>query len=116
MEPRPAAEHVNSFMTRRLDNPGSRIFRNSGSAPLVDGSRKCFLRSFFGDFEITDQANQGGDDPAPIGAIQHFDGLVGIPAHSPMVNNFLLACRFRHFPFDIPVEARTNEVLVTDLR
>ena len=45
---------------------------NSGTPevrPLVHGGRKGFLRRLFRQVEVADQPDQGGDDPAPIGAI-----------------------------------------------
>jgi hypothetical protein len=45
---------------------------------LIDSGRKGFLRSFFSEIEIADQPNQRGDNPAPIGPINCFNGLGGI--------------------------------------
>jgi hypothetical protein len=39
-------------MASRLDDPGAWEFGDAGGAPLIDRSGKCFLRSFFGHFEV----------------------------------------------------------------
>jgi hypothetical protein len=49
---------------------------------LIHRGRKGFLRRLFGEIEVTDESNQGGDNPAPIGAIDCFDGLGGIKRHT----------------------------------
>jgi hypothetical protein len=54
---------------------------------LIHTSRKRFLCRLFGHLEVTHQANQGRNDPSPIGAIERLDSFVGIPVHAPMVNN-----------------------------
>ena len=46
--------------------------------PLLQGSRKCFLRILFGQIEIAQQPDQRGHNPAPIGAIDLFHGCGGI--------------------------------------
>ena len=67
--PRAVAQTVDGFVAGGLDDPGSREFRDAGGPPLVDGCRKGLLRALFGEVEIADHADQGGDDPAPIRAI-----------------------------------------------
>src|SRR5260370_15852772 len=67
-DPRSTPDAVDGLVPSRLDDPGSRGFRNAGHAPLVNGSRKGFLRRLFGHVEIADESNQRGDNPPPIEA------------------------------------------------
>ncbi len=43
---------------------------------------KGFLRTLFGEVEVPDQGNQGGDDAAPIGAVDCFYGAGGLGRHT----------------------------------
>jgi len=56
--------------------------------PLIHGGGKGLLRRFFGEVEVTDKADQGGDNPAPIRAIQCFNGFTAWN-DMPDCNNFL---------------------------
>jgi len=53
---------------------------------LVYGGCKGFLRRLFGEVEVADESNQGGDDPAPIGAIDRFNGCWQRYQTYPIVN------------------------------
>src|SRR5258708_6693343 len=70
VKPSLAADAVDGLMPGRLDDPGAREFRNIGCPPLVDSRRKCFLRRLFRYFEVTHEANQSGDDPAPLATVK----------------------------------------------
>ncbi len=94
VEPRPAPDKVDGFVPCRLDDPGTRKFRDSSGPPLVHAGRKGFLRRLFGHVKVTHEANQGRNDPAPVGAIKSLDSLIGFPVHALMVNNSLVGCRF----------------------
>ena len=69
LEPRPTPDAVNGLMPGRLDDPCAWELRDAGDPPLVHSGGKGFLRRLFGHIEVADEPNQGGDDPAPIGAI-----------------------------------------------
>ena len=84
LEPRLATDVINGFVPGSLYDPGARELRDAGSPPLIHSGCKCFLGRLFGQVEIADQANQGGDDPAPIGAIQCFNGGRGIRRHAQL--------------------------------
>ena len=77
-EPRPAPDAIDALVPGRLDDPGPRRLGNAGGPPLVHRGHKGFLGGLFGQVEIADEANEGGDDPAPIGAVDRVDSLVGI--------------------------------------
>src|SRR5579863_2450778 len=71
-------EAVDGLVARGLDNPGARHSRDTASRPLLQSSRKCFLRILFGQIEIAQQPDQRGYNPAPVGAINLFNGCGGI--------------------------------------
>src|SRR5437867_3809175 len=63
--------------------PGVRELGDAGGPPLVHRDRKGLLRRLFRDVEVPNEPDQGGDDPAPIGAIDRVDGGVCIRGHIP---------------------------------
>ena len=87
-------------MAGGLDDPGARELGDAGSPPLVHGGRKGFLRRLFGQVEVADEADQGGDDPAPIGAINCFNGRGGVRRTYLIVNIFCRSVDLDASPFD----------------
>ena len=77
---------VDGLVPGGLDDPGARELGHAGRPPLVHGGRKGLLRRLFGQVEVAHQPDQGGDDPAPIGAIDCFNGRGGIRRHTSIVN------------------------------
>src|SRR5579864_926839 len=67
-------EAVDGLVARGLDNPGARHSRDTASRPLLQSSRKCFLRILFGQIEIAQQPDQRGYNPPPVRAVNSFDG------------------------------------------
>ena len=106
LEPRPVPDAVDGLVPGGLDDPGARELGDAGGPPLVHGGRKGFLRRLFGQVEIADQADQGGDDPAPIGAIDCFNGGGGIRWTYLIVNISSAGCRSGGPPFDLLMEAQ----------
>jgi hypothetical protein len=84
-EPRLTPQPVDGLVAGCLDDPGARKVRHSRGPPLVYCDGKGFLRRLLGHLEVPHEANQGRDDPAPIGAIDLLDGLVGVRLHGSMV-------------------------------
>lgn len=80
LDARLAAEMVDRFMTRRLEDPGARLFGHAGGRPLMEGGGKRLLGGVLGDIEITHHADQRGDDAAPIGPVERINGGEGIHA------------------------------------
>ena len=74
LEELPAADPVDGLVAGGLDDPRAWQVRNAGGPPAVDGDGKGFLRRFLGEVEIAHEPYQGGDDPAPIRAVQLVDG------------------------------------------
>jgi hypothetical protein len=56
------------------DDPGTRGVWNSGGMPLVESRDKCLLCILFREFEIAKQRDESSYNPAPIGAVNGFDG------------------------------------------
>ena len=57
---------------------------NSGTPEVSHWSTavaKGLLSRFFGQVEIADEPDQGGNDPAPIGAVDRLDDLGGLWGH-----------------------------------
>ena len=52
------------------------------TSPLIHSGGKGFLRRLFGEVEVADQGDQGGDNAAPIGAINCFYGVGGLGRHN----------------------------------
>lgn len=73
---------VDGLVARRLDQPRSRVLRNAGCGPLLHRGRKCLLRRVFRDVEVADEPDQGGDDVAPIGAIDLVHGRRRAEGHA----------------------------------
>ena len=69
---------IDGLIAGGLNDPGSRVFGNSGGWPLIEGDGKGFLGNLFGKVEVTDQSDERGDDASPIGAVNCFYGLGGI--------------------------------------
>jgi hypothetical protein len=61
---------------------GIRARHKAGRWPLVHGGRKGFLSRLFGRVEVTEEPNQCGDDPAPVRAIDRFQGGGNILGHA----------------------------------
>src|SRR5213593_1397272 len=78
--PKPAA--VDSLVPGRLDDPGPRELGDTRGSPLVRGGGQGLLRRLFGHVEVTDEPDQGGDDPAPIRSIKRVDGGTCIRGHT----------------------------------
>jgi hypothetical protein len=53
-----------------------------GRPPLVHSGCEGLLSRFFGQVEIADEPDQGGNNPAPIGAVDCLDGFGGLWGHS----------------------------------
>ena len=86
LEPCAAADAIDGLMPGCLDDPSAGEIRDTGNRPLVHSGGKGFLRRLFGHIEVANQPNQGGDDPAPVGAINRVDRYVCVPRAYPTIN------------------------------
>ena len=71
----PAADNVQSFMPRRGDQPGARVCWNALQRPLLECSGKGFLRRLLGQIKIAEEANQSGEDPSRLLAVDFLEIL-----------------------------------------
>ncbi len=61
------------WMIQARGNPGT-----PEAPPLVHRGGEGLLGGLLGHVEVADEPDQGGDDPAPVGAIDEVDGSVGV--------------------------------------
>src|SRR5260221_1206471 len=61
-----APEAVDGFMLRRLNDPGSRKFRNTVSRPSIDGGNKSFLGVIFSHLQVAEVPTECSHDPAAL--------------------------------------------------
>ena len=77
-----ATDAVDSFVLGGLNDPGARRFWNALARPLVHSGCKCFLGRLFGEVEVAEQADEGGQNAPPIGAVNCFNGGVCVREHA----------------------------------
>jgi hypothetical protein len=61
-----AAQAVNGAIARGDRQPRARIGRRAFARPALRGSRERLLRRFFGEIEVAEEADQVGEDAAPL--------------------------------------------------
>jgi hypothetical protein len=76
---------VDGLVARGLDDPCARRLRHARHTPLIHRRRKCLLRAFFGKVEVARESDEGGDNPAPVGAIDRLDGLCCVRGHESII-------------------------------
>ena len=76
-----APDAVNGLVPGGLDDPGPGKLGYSGLFPLAYGRGKGFLGTLLGQVEVADQADEGGHDSSPVGAVHCFDGRSGVRRH-----------------------------------
>ena len=81
-----AADAVDDLVAGGLYDPGPGKIGDACLGPLVHGGGKGLLGALFGKVKIAHQANQGGHDEAPIGAVNCLDGRRCFGRHIPMIN------------------------------
>jgi hypothetical protein len=61
-----AADAVDRAVARRGDQPGARVGGRSFARPALGGDRERFLGGFLGEVEVAEEADQAGEDAAPL--------------------------------------------------
>jgi hypothetical protein len=56
-----------------IDEPGARIGGQAELRPAQQGCLEGILRTFFGQFKIANEADEGGQHPSRLVAIDGFD-------------------------------------------
>jgi len=72
IEARPAAQRVDRLETAGGHQPGPGIPGNSVRRPVLHGRRERLLERLFRQIEVTQEANEGGEDSAGLGAKDFF--------------------------------------------
>ena len=93
-------------MPRRLNDPRTREIWNAFSTPLLDRDGERLLRTLLRQVEIADHADESGNNPPPIGAINTLYGFPCIHIHGEILNIVGRACRFPVLVFDIHAKVR----------
>jgi hypothetical protein len=61
-----AADAVDRAVARGGQQPGARVGGRPLAGPALGGDRERFLGGFLGEVEITEEADQAGQDAAPL--------------------------------------------------
>jgi len=86
-----AADTVRRMIASRRDQPGARVARGALAWPSVGGDGERLLCGFLGEVEVAEEADQGGQDAAPLlmedlGERRYQDTSAGwIPTNGPSV-------------------------------
>jgi hypothetical protein len=54
------------MVARGGDEPGAGVRRRPVSGPALGGDRERFLGGFLGEVEVSEKADEGGEDAAPL--------------------------------------------------
>src|SRR5262245_63734043 len=92
------ANAVDGLVTRGGDQPGRRIRGAAGGWPLLDGDGVRLLQRLLRHVEISEQADEGGEDAAVVGAKRFFDadgcsGSTGYPTEQARASRSTAAAR-----------------------
>jgi hypothetical protein len=61
-----AADAVDRAIARGGHEPGARVGGHPVAGPALGGDRERFLGGFLGELEVAEEADQGGEDAAPL--------------------------------------------------
>ena len=75
-----APKSINRFAPRCRREPRGRIGGNSFGLPALDGGEERFLEGVFGEFEVAEDPNKGGQDRTVLVTKYPFDRLRGRPS------------------------------------
>jgi hypothetical protein len=64
-----AADPVDRPVARRADQPGAGAGGDAVARPALRGDREGLLAGFLGEVEVAEEADQGGEDAAPLLAV-----------------------------------------------
>jgi len=70
-----APDVVDRAVARRRDQPGRGVVGGAVARPALGGDREGLLGSLLGEVEVAEEADQGGQDAAPLVAEGRFDQL-----------------------------------------
>src|SRR5207253_3064658 len=75
---RPAADGVDAFEAAGGNEPGARVRGDAIARPLLGGRCERIVKSFFGQVEVAEQADERGEDAAGFGAVDGVYGSAGL--------------------------------------
>ena len=61
-----AADAVDRAVARGRHQPGARVVGRPVARPALGGDRERLLRGFLGEVEVAEEADQAGEDAAPL--------------------------------------------------
>jgi hypothetical protein len=61
-----AADAVDRAVARRRQQPGARVGGRAVAGPALGGGREGLLGGFLGEVEVAEEADQDGEDAAPL--------------------------------------------------
>jgi hypothetical protein len=61
-----AADAVDRAVAGRRQQPGARVGRRPVAGPTLGRGREGLLRGFLGEVEVAEEADQAGEDAAPL--------------------------------------------------
>jgi hypothetical protein len=61
-----SADAVDRPVPRGGDEPGGRVVGRAARGPALGGDRERLLRGFLGEVEVAEEADQRGEDAAPL--------------------------------------------------
>lgn len=73
IEARPPAQGIDGLEATGGHQPGARVVRNAIAWPLLQRGGEGVLQRFLGTIEITQQADQRGQDPTRFAAVDRLD-------------------------------------------
>jgi len=63
-----AADAVDRAVAPGRDQPGQRLLGRAVARPALGGDRERLLRGLLGEIDVAEEADQGGEDAAPLAA------------------------------------------------
>jgi hypothetical protein len=90
------------------NQPGPRAGRRAFYGPALDRRRERILKRFLGEIEVTEEANQGGENAAGFRAVDRLDRVYGwsnsmigrtstMPCFAPGIRDATCTASFRSF-------------------
>jgi hypothetical protein len=65
-----ATQAVDRLEPARRDQPGARLVRHAVARPAFQRGRERVVHRLLGEVEVAEQADQGGEDAARVGAVE----------------------------------------------
>ena len=73
IEARSPAKDIDRLETASRDEPRERVAGQPVTRPTLDSCGECLMQRLFGQVEITDKADEGGQNTARVRAVERLD-------------------------------------------